>query len=73
MQLLSGSTSAKSWRIYGVQFAGLCRGWLAIEDMIEVNRHESLTAFPFAFAACMFHYWSDLRRADLRAKNHSRS
>jgi len=41
--------------------------------MIEANRHELLTAFPFAFAVCMFHYWSDLRRADLRAKNHSRS
>jgi hypothetical protein len=56
-----------------VQFAGLSRGWLAVKDRIEANRHKLLTAFLFAFAVCIFHYWSDLRRADLRAKTHSQS
>jgi hypothetical protein len=49
-----------------VQFAALCPGWLAIEDMIEARRYRLLTAFLFAFAVGMFHDWSDLRRADLR-------
>ena len=61
------------WRLYRVQFAGPCLGWRAIGDMIEANRHKLLPAFLFAFAVGMFHYWSDLRRADPRAKTHSQS
>ena len=43
-------------RLYSLQFAALCPGWLAIEDMLEVNRYRLLTAFLFAFAVGMFHY-----------------
>jgi len=61
------------WRLYRVQFADPWPGWLAIGDRIEANRHKLLTAFRFALAVGMFHYGSDLRRADLRAKTHSQS
>jgi len=48
-------------------------GWLAIENITEAHRHKLLGAFLFAFAVGIFHYWSDLRRGDLRVKTHSQS
>jgi hypothetical protein len=63
---LSESISIKRWRLYSVQFTGLCLGWLAIRDIMEVGRHKLVTAFLFASAVCIFNYWSDLKRAALQ-------
>lgn len=60
---LSESISIKRWRLYSVQFTGLCLGWLAIQDIFEASRHKLVMAFLFASAVCVFNYWSDLRRA----------
>lgn len=70
---LSETVSIKRWRLYSVQFTGLCLGWLAIQNIFEASRHTLLMAFLFAFAVCAFNYWSDLRRAEIRrAENDSR-
>ena len=64
---LSQSVSIKRWRLYSVQFTGLCLGWIAIRDIMDVSRHKLATALLFASAVCIFNYWSDLKRAALQA------
>jgi hypothetical protein len=64
---LSESISIKRWRLYSVQFTGLCLGWLAIRDIMDVSRHKLVTAFLLASAVCIFNYWSDLKRAAVQA------
>ncbi len=63
---LSETISIKRWRLYSVQFTGLCLGWLAIQNIFEASRHTLAMAFLFALAVCAFNYWSDLRRAETR-------
>ena len=64
---LSENVSIKRWRLYSVQFTGLCLGWVAIQDIFEGSRHKLVTALLFASAVCAYNYWSDLRRAEYQA------
>ena len=63
---MSEKTSIKRWKLYRVQFFGLCLGWLAIQNIFSTTRHQLLMAFLFASAVCVYNCWSDMRRAELR-------
>ena len=63
---MSEKTSIKRWKLYRVQFFGLCLGWLAIQNIFSTTRHQLAMAFLFASAVCVYNCWSNMRRAELR-------